>query len=232
MLPVLNVYNNLAIYFSLGSKPKALRRYGFGTVLAQSVWVKPFDDFAGLALTFAGSSCATVICSRTAFRNLISEASLNERPDRTLNCGIGPQRGGQFRQQPENPGPAPLAPLATIDTFASARLGPTRIKGNAQPAVFNREIAMYLAKHAGGRSTTAIGKFYDGRHHTTVLRALTRVQCLRARDARIDGLLSSLTQEIQSRQILPEWRHGPQALQNRGASALVTADCTTSSSTH
>ena len=40
--------------------------------------------------------------------------------------------------------------LATIDTIVSARLGTTRVKGNAQPAVFNRQIVMYLAKHVGG----------------------------------------------------------------------------------
>jgi chromosomal replication initiation ATPase DnaA len=53
--------------------------------------------------------------------------------------------------------------LAKIDEIVSARLGPTRVAGNAQPAVFSRQIAMYLAKHVGGWSTTAIGRFYNGR---------------------------------------------------------------------
>jgi chromosomal replication initiator protein len=95
-------------------------------------------------------------------------------------------------------------PLATIDALVSARLGTTRVKGNAQPAVFNRQIAMYLAKHVGGWSTTAIGKFYNGRHHTTVLWALHRIECLRARHARIEALVFSLAQEIQSRHILKQ----------------------------
>ena len=41
-------------------------------------------------------------------------------------------------------------PLAVIDQVVSARLGQTRVEGNAQPAVFHRQIAMYLAKHVGG----------------------------------------------------------------------------------
>jgi len=49
----------------------------------------------------------------------------------------------------------------------SARLGTTRVSGKAQPAVFNRQVAMYLAKHVGGWSTTRIGKFYNGRDHLT-----------------------------------------------------------------
>ena len=41
-------------------------------------------------------------------------------------------------------------PMAAIDRFVSVRLGTTHVKGNAEP-------------------TTMIGKFYNGRHHTTVL---------------------------------------------------------------
>lgn len=36
--------------------------------------------------------------------------------------------------------------LARINDVVSAHLGPTRVPGNAQPAAFNRQIAMYLAK--------------------------------------------------------------------------------------
>src|SRR5260370_11450064 len=61
-------------------------------------------------------------------------------------------------------------PMAIIDKVVSARLGQTRVQGNAQPAVFNRQIAMYLAKHVGGWSTTRIGRFYNGRDHSTVYR--------------------------------------------------------------
>ena len=89
-------------------------------------------------------------------------------------------------------------PLATIDRIVSDRLGTTRVQGNAQPAVFNRQIAMYLAKHVGGWSTTRIGKFYNGRPHTTVLWALKRIERLRATDPRIDGLLSSLIEGVRS----------------------------------
>jgi hypothetical protein len=48
-------------------------------------------------------------------------------------------------------------PLAVIDAAVCARLGPARVAGNAQPAAFNRQVAMYLAKHVGGWSTTTIG---------------------------------------------------------------------------
>jgi hypothetical protein len=68
---------------------------------------------------------------------------------------------------------------------------------------------MYLAKHVGGWSTTAIGNFYNGRHHTTVLWALRRIESLRASQTRIEGLLFSLTQEIQSRHRQEQAQCGP-----------------------
>src|ERR1700733_6788619 len=64
--------------------------------------------------------------------------------------------------------------LAQIDAVVSARLGPARVPGNAQPAAFNRQVAMYLAKHVGGWSTTKIGRFYNGRDHSTVCYAIRR----------------------------------------------------------
>ena len=89
-------------------------------------------------------------------------------------------------------------PLAIIDQVVSARLGQTRVQGNAQPAVFNRQIAMYLAKHVGGWSTTRIGRFYNGRDHSTVCYALKRVATLRENDPEVDGLVSSLATEIKT----------------------------------
>ena len=89
-------------------------------------------------------------------------------------------------------------PLATIDKVVSARLGQTRAEGNEQPAVFNRQIAMYLAKHVGGWSTTRIGRFYNGRDHSTVCYALKRVATLRENDPEVDGLVSSLMSEIKT----------------------------------
>src|SRR5580765_6399576 len=89
-------------------------------------------------------------------------------------------------------------PLGTIDKVVAARLGQTRVEGNAQPAVFNRQIAMYLAKHVGRWSTTRIGRFYNGRDHSTVCHAVKRVEALRQDDPEVDSLVSSLATEIKT----------------------------------
>jgi len=90
-------------------------------------------------------------------------------------------------------------PLSEIDSAVAARLGPGRVPGNAQPAAFSRQVGMYLASQVGGWSTTQIGKFYNGRDHSTVCYAVSRVRSLRETDPEVDGLLSLLTTEIRDR---------------------------------
>ena len=57
-----------------------------------------------------------------------------------------------------------------------------------------RHIAMYLCKHVGGWSTTRIGKFYNGRDHSTVCYAIRRIESRRLQDPEFDALLRTLTE--------------------------------------
>jgi chromosomal replication initiator protein len=90
--------------------------------------------------------------------------------------------------------------LARIDAVVCARLGRARVPGNAQPAAFHRQVAMYLAHRVGGWSTTRIGRFYNGRDHSTVCHAVKRIQALRDANAEVEGLLSSLIRELMTDQ--------------------------------
>ena len=83
--------------------------------------------------------------------------------------------------------------LEQIDSTVSSQLGPGRVPGNAQGPCFSRQISMYLAKHVGGWSTVKIGRFYNGRHHTTVLHAIQKIQRLRGDDESVDALIEVLT---------------------------------------
>ena len=89
--------------------------------------------------------------------------------------------------------------LTDINAIVAAQLGPGRVKGNAQPAVFSRQIAMYLAEHVGGWSTTQIGRFYNGRDHSTVCHAIRKVELLRTSDPRIEALLEMLQVAIKDK---------------------------------
>lgn len=83
-------------------------------------------------------------------------------------------------------------PIPLIEEIVSGRLGPGRVRGNLPESCFSRQVSMYLAKHVGGWSTTKIGKFYNGRHHTTVLHAIRKIESCRKRDPSVDALLEIL----------------------------------------
>ena len=95
--------------------------------------------------------------------------------------------------------------LAEIDAVVSAKLGATRTLGNAQPACFNRQVAMYLAARVGRWSTTVIGRFYNGRDHSTVCHSIQRIEALRESDPEIDALLCGLKQQLVEQ---TEWAEG------------------------
>jgi Bacterial dnaA protein helix-turn-helix len=55
---------------------------------------------------------------------------------------------------------------------------------------------MYLAKNVVGWSTTRIGRFYNGRHHTTVLHSIEKIERLRETDESLDALIEVITAEL------------------------------------
>jgi hypothetical protein len=109
--------------------------------------------------------------------------------------------------------------LAQIEAVVSAYLGPSRVPGNAQPAAFNRQVAMYLAKHIGGWSTTKIGKFYNGRDHSTVCYAIQRIEAMRESHPDVDGLLTILREQIAASAV--GWEDGRMDLLERPSIVLA-----------
>ncbi len=86
--------------------------------------------------------------------------------------------------------------LEQIEATVSAHLGVGRVPGRSQDECFSRQVSMYLAKHVDGWSTPQIGRFYNGRHHTTVLHAIGKIGRLRKRDASVDALLEVLSGDL------------------------------------
>jgi hypothetical protein len=55
---------------------------------------------------------------------------------------------------------------------------------------------MYLARHVGRWSTTVIGRFYNGRDHSTVCYGIQRIEALRESDPDVDALITDLRHEL------------------------------------
>lgn len=71
-----------------------------------------------------------------------------------------------------------------------------KLKSNVQNIAYPRQIAMYLAKELTQSSLPEIGRHFGGKHHTTVLHSVQKIEKLRQRDADLNRLLHSLTDSI------------------------------------
>lgn len=78
------------------------------------------------------------------------------------------------------------------------QLQPSQLKQktNAQQIAYPRQIAMYLIKELTHSSYPEIGRMFGGKHHTTVLHSVQKIEKLRQRDADLNRLIHSVIDSI------------------------------------
>lgn len=76
------------------------------------------------------------------------------------------------------------------------RLVEIKAKNNSRSIVYPRQIAMYLAKHLTEASLPEIGRQFGGKHHTTVLHSVDKIERVRKDDKDLNRLLNKLTEQL------------------------------------
>ena len=76
------------------------------------------------------------------------------------------------------------------------RLMEIKAKNNSRSIVYPRQIAMYLAKHLTEASLPEIGRQFGGKHHTTVLHSVEKIEEARKNDKDLNRLLNKLTEQL------------------------------------
>jgi chromosomal replication initiator protein len=76
------------------------------------------------------------------------------------------------------------------------RLVEIKAKNNSRAIVYPRQIAMYLAKHLTEASLPEIGRQFGGKHHTTVLHSVEKIDETRKNDKDLNRLLTKLTEQL------------------------------------
>jgi chromosomal replication initiator protein len=67
-----------------------------------------------------------------------------------------------------------------------------KMRSNAKAIAFPRQIAMYLVKQLTSASLPEIGKQFGGKHHTTVLHSINKIETLRRNDKDLNRTISRL----------------------------------------
>jgi chromosomal replication initiator protein len=90
--------------------------------------------------------------------------------------------------------------IESIQKVVSEQFGlrPAEIKtkNNSRIIVFPRQIAMYLAKHLTDASLPEIGRQFGGKHHTTVLHSVDKIEQTRKTDKDLNRVLNKLTETL------------------------------------
>jgi chromosomal replication initiator protein len=76
------------------------------------------------------------------------------------------------------------------------RLVEIKAKNNSRSIVYPRQIAMYLAKHMTEASLPEIGRQFGGKHHTTVLHSVEKIDTVRKTDKDLNRLLNKMTEQL------------------------------------
>jgi chromosomal replication initiator protein len=76
------------------------------------------------------------------------------------------------------------------------RLVEIKAKNNSRAIVYPRQIAMYLAKRMTEASLPEIGRQFGGKHHTTVLHSVEKIEDSRKNDKDLNRLLNKLTEQL------------------------------------
>jgi chromosomal replication initiator protein len=69
-------------------------------------------------------------------------------------------------------------------------------KTNERKIAYPRQIAMYLTKELTAASLPEIGRAFSGKHHTTVLHSVQKIDKLRQRDPDLNSLIHNLVDSI------------------------------------
>ena len=71
-----------------------------------------------------------------------------------------------------------------------------KLRGSSKSIVFPRQVAMYLVKQLTLASLPKIGREFGGKHHTTVLSAIKKIEARRRIDVDLDQTISRLSDSL------------------------------------
>ena len=93
--------------------------------------------------------------------------------------------------------------VVTIDTiqkfvaeYYQLKLVDLKSRNNSKSVAMPRQVAMYLCKSLTNASLPEIGKSFGGKHHSTVIHSIQKVEELRQRDATFNNLIHTLIESF------------------------------------
>ncbi len=88
--------------------------------------------------------------------------------------------------------------LRTVAERFNLQPGQLKMKSNTRQIAYPRQVAMYLVKELTHASLPEIGRYFGGKHHTTVLHSVQKIEELRQQDDGLNNLIQSVIDSLRS----------------------------------
>jgi len=72
-----------------------------------------------------------------------------------------------------------------------------KVRSNTRAIAFPRQVAMYIVKQLTTASLPEIGRQFGGKHHTTVLHSINKIEELRRTDKDLNRTITRLLDALQ-----------------------------------
>ena len=86
--------------------------------------------------------------------------------------------------------------LQAVASFYSLKPAQLKAKNNSRPIAVPRQIAMYVCKALTNQSLPQIGRDFGGKHHTTVLHSIRKIDSLKKKDPEISAAVNKIMKSL------------------------------------
>ena len=86
--------------------------------------------------------------------------------------------------------------MRAVGSFFSLRPAQLKTKNNSRPIAMPRQIAMYICKELTGQWLPQIGRDFGGKHHTTVLHSIRKIESLRKKDSEVSAAVDAIEKSL------------------------------------
>ena len=83
-----------------------------------------------------------------------------------------------------------------VSDYYQLKLVDLKSRNNSKSVAMPRQIAMYLCKSLTNASLPEIGRSFGGKHHSTVIHSIRKIEALRQRDGDFNNLINTFVESF------------------------------------
>ena len=84
----------------------------------------------------------------------------------------------------------------SVADYYQLKVADIRARNNSKSVALPRQIAMYLCKALTHASLPEIGRSFGGKHHSTVIHSIRKIETLRKKDRDFNNVINMLTERM------------------------------------